>query len=150
MNKYPQNLKEMIISAIPNCAMMVLGMLTLNLCIYGHLSWENFLAAVGPIYITAFALDFLLVGPIVRRIVAKYNIYKYMPFIRVGFMAGILTGLAPVIETGIAPGIMRYLMALPRNYVAALVLQVFVAMPLGLYVLGVWREIHKQNVNVAK
>ncbi|MBQ8294503.1 MAG: hypothetical protein IJX89_03905 [Alphaproteobacteria bacterium] len=150
MNKYPQNLKEAFISAIPNCTTMVLGMMTLNLWIYGHLNWENFLAALGPIYVTAFSLDFFIVGPLVRRIVAKYNIYKYMPFIRVGIMAGILTGLAPVIETGVIPHLSQYLMALPRNYIAALLLQVFIALPFGLYVLGLWRAIHKQNVNVAK
>ena len=39
---YPTNLKESLIAAIPNCSVMVLGMMSLNLWIYGHLTWNNF------------------------------------------------------------------------------------------------------------
>ena len=42
----PQNFKEAIISAIPNCTTMLLGMMTLNLWIYGHLTLEIFLCGV--------------------------------------------------------------------------------------------------------
>ncbi|MBE6456890.1 MAG: hypothetical protein E7008_03020 [Alphaproteobacteria bacterium] len=148
-NIYPQNFKEAIISAIPNCTTMVLGMMTMNLWIYGHLSWANFFGALGPIYITAFTLDFFLVGPLVMRLVSKFNIQKYMPLFRVGLMAMILTGLAPVIETGNAPGASQYLMALPRNYIVALILQVFVAYKFGCWTLAKYR-LFKASVNVAK
>lgn len=148
-NLYPQNFKEAIISAIPNCTTMVLGMMTLNLWIYGHLSWENFWAALGPIYITAFSLDFFVIGPLVLRFVNRFGIQKYMPFIRVGLMAGILTMLAPVIETGFVPGATQYFTALPRNYVVALVLQVFVAYRFGCWTLGKYRML-KSSVNIAK
>lgn len=144
-NLGPQNLKEALVSAIPNCTTMVLGMMTLNLWIYGHLNWENFLSALGPIYVTAFSLDFFIIGPLVLRIVKKLNSFKFMPFIRVGFMAAILTWLAPVLETGYAPGFFQYIMALPRNYMAALLLQIFVAYRFGLYALIKYR-----SLNVAK
>lgn len=148
-NIYPQNFKEAIISAIPNCTTMVLGMMTMNLWIYGHLSWANFFGALGAIYITAFTLDFFLVGPLVMRLVSKFNIQKYMPLFRVGLMAMILTGLAPIIETGYAPGVSQYLMALPRNYIVALILQVFVAYKFGCWTLAKYR-LFKASVNVAK
>ena len=148
-NIYPQSFKEAIISAIPNCTTMVLGMMTMNLWIYGHLSWENFFAALGPIYITAFCLDFFIVGPLVMRMVDKFNIQKYMPLFRVGLMAMILTALAPIIKTGYAPGAPQYLMALPRNYVVALVLQVFIAYRFGSYVLQRYK-IARQSVNISK
>ena len=58
----PQNLKEALISAIPNCTTMVLGMMTMNLWIYGHLTWMNFWGALLPIYATAFCLDLFFIG----------------------------------------------------------------------------------------
>ena len=85
-------------------------------------------------------------GPIAMRIIRKYNIQKFMPLIRVGFMAGILTFLAPILETGYMPSGLRYITALPRNYIAALALQVLIAFPLGNYVLGMWRKLFHKNV----
>ncbi len=146
---YPQNFKEAIISAVPNCTTMVLGMMTMNLWIYGHLTWENFWSALAPIYVTAFCLDFFIVGPMVLKLINRFGIHKYMPFIRVGIMAAILTALAPVIETGVAPNAGQYFMALPRNYVVALALQVLVAYRLGCFVLGKYKNM-KASINVAK
>ena len=139
MNKYPTNFKEALVSAIPNCTTMVLGMVTLNLFIYGHLTWGNFLHALPLIWPTAFLLDFVFVGPLVERIVRMLARPWLMPFIRVGLMAGILTALAPLIESGMYVQMRQYLIALPRNYVAALVLQIFIAMRIGLHVLAKYR-----------
>ena len=146
---YPQNFKEALICAIPNCTTMVLGMMTMNLWIYGHLNWNNFCSALVPIYITAFCLDFCVVGPMVMNFVNKFSMQKFMPIFRVGLMAGILTWLAPIIETGYMPSVSQYLMALPRNYIVALLLQVFVAYRLGIYVFVKYKLL-KSSVNVAK
>lgn len=145
----PQNMKEAFISAIPNCTTMLLGMMTLNLWIYGHLTWENFLGALVPMYLTTFCLDFFIVGPLVMRIAKRFQIMKFMPLIRVGAMATILTCVAPVIETGYLPGVQQYLMALPRNYIVALLLQVFVAYRFGVFVLAKYRQ-SKAKVNIAE
>ena len=146
---YPENFREAIISAIPNCTTMVLGMMTLNLWIYGHLTLGNFLSALPVIYATAFCLDFFVVGPMVLRIVRRYNVMKYMPLLRVGIMAMILTALAPVLETGYAPSVGQYLIALPRNYLVALILQVGVAYRFGSYVLARYKSA-RPSVPVAK
>ena len=145
----PQNMKEAFISAIPNCTTMLLGMMTLNLWVYGHLTWGNFLGALVPMYLTAFCLDFFIVGPLVMRIVKRFQIMKFMPLIRVGLMAGILTGLAPVIETGFFPNLSQYLVALPRNYIVALLLQVLIAYKFGVYVLVRYRMV-KSSINISK
>ncbi len=145
----PQNIKKAFISAIPNCTTMLLGMMTLNLWIYGHLIWGNFLGALVPMYLTAFCLDFFIVGPLVMRIVKRFQIVKFMPLIRVGLMVAILTCVAPVIEMGYLPGAQQYLMALPRNYVVALLLQVFVAYRFGTFVLGKYRQL-KQTISIAE
>lgn len=133
------NFKEAIIASVPNCTIMVLTMMTLNLYIYDALTVRNFLHVFPKIWITAFCLDFFIIGPMVLRFVAKYNIRKYMPLFRVGLMAGILTFLAPLIETRTLIPFRWYLIAFPRNYIAALCFQVLLALPFGLYVLRRWR-----------
>lgn len=132
----PRDIKDALIGSIPNCTIMVLGMMTLNLWIYGALTWHHFLVALPRIWATAFILDFFIVGPFVMRIVGRFNIWKFMPLLRVGLMAGILTFLAPLIESGLVITGRWYLMAFPRNYIIALALQVLVAFPVGQWVLG--------------
>ena len=142
MNKqYPQNLKEALIMAIPNCTTMVLCMMTLNLWIYGALTWGHFFAAFIPIWLSAFGLDFFVVGPLCMIIGRRTNSMKYMPFYRVAMMASILTFWAPILETGYVPLAANYIIAFPRNYIAALLFQVFLARRVGLYVLARAREI---------
>ncbi|MBD5389030.1 hypothetical protein HDR63_02125 [bacterium] len=138
----PRNFKEVLIASLPNCTTMVLGMMTLNLWIYGALTWGNFWAALPKIYLTAFVLDFCLVGPIVMRFVRRYHIEKFMPLFRVGLMAGILTFLAPLVEAGFLIGWRWYLCAFPRNYIVALLLQVLVAFRLGQYALMRYQSKH--------
>lgn len=141
MNKFPQNLKEAIIASVPNAMLMVLGMVTLNLWIYGVLSLSHFTMVVPMMFVVAFCLDFFIVGPLVVRFVRRYNIMRAMPIFRVALMAGILTFLAPIIESGTVISAHQYLMAAPRNYIVALALQVLIALPFGLYVLAQYRKV---------
>lgn len=142
MNKFPQNLKEAVIASVPNAALMVVGMVTLNLWIYGALTWGHFAVVVPLMFVVAFTYDFVVVGPMVARLVRKYNIGRAMPFIRVAIMAGTLTFVAPIIESGTVITAHQYIMAAPRNYVAALILQLFFALPLGLFVLECARRLN--------
>ncbi|MBD5400347.1 hypothetical protein HDR61_01195 [bacterium] len=140
MNKFPQNMKEEIILSVPNAAVMVIGMVTLNLWIYGALSLSHFAIVASMMFVVAFLYDFFIVGPLVTRLVRKYNIMRAMPFIRVAIMAGTLTFVAPILEGGIIISGSRYLMTVPRNYIAALALQILIAFPFGLFVLGLARR----------
>ncbi|MDE5615606.1 MAG: hypothetical protein K2I81_02110 [Alphaproteobacteria bacterium] len=135
MNKFPQNFKEAVIASVPNAALMVIGMVTLNLWIYGALSWGHFAVVVPMMFVVAFAFDFFIVGPMVMKFVRKHDIVRVMPFIRVAIMAGVLTFVAPILESGTVITAQQYVMAAPRNYLAALILQLFVALPFGLFVL---------------
>lgn len=148
-SRYPQNLREGLILGVVVCAVMVAGMMSLNLWIHGVLTLGSFIRAFPPIFITAFMLDLLFVGPIVRRLQARFNIGRYMPLLRVAMMAGAMTFLAPLVETGHVIPAHYYLAALPRNYVAALLLQIFVAMRFGLFVLGGYRTI-KSKMQMTK
>lgn len=141
MDKFPKNLTEAIIASVPNAALMVLGMVTLNLWIYGALTPGHFAVVVPMMFVVAFSLDFIIVGPLVMRIIRKYNIMRAMPFIRVAIMAGILTFFAPILESGTVITAHQYIMAAPRNYIAALLLQIFIALPFGMFVLSRARRI---------
>lgn len=141
MNKFPKNMKEAIIASVPNAAVMVLGMVTLNLWIYGALTLGHFAIVVPLMFVVAFSFDFFVVGPLVMNFVRKHNIMRAMPFIRVAIMAGVLTFVAPILESGTVISGHQYIMAAPRNYVAALMLQIFIALPFGLFVLERARRI---------
>lgn len=138
--KFPKNLKEAIIMSVPNAMTMVIFMVAVNLWIYGVLTLGHF-ARVAPImFVAAFALDFLFVGPLVNKIVNRFNMRRAMPLLRVAFMAGILTFVAPILEAGQIISGHQYLMAAPRNYIVALAVQVLVAMRVGLFVLARYRN----------
>ncbi|MDE6478011.1 MAG: hypothetical protein K2L95_01010 [Alphaproteobacteria bacterium] len=141
MDKFPKNLKEALIASVPNAAVMVVAMVTLNLWIYGALTLPHFMVVVPLMFIVAFTFDFVVVGPLVMRLVRRYNKMRLMPFIRVAIMAGVLTFVAPMLESGTVITGHQYLMAAPRNYVVALMVQIFIALPVGLYVLGRVRNI---------
>ena len=142
---YPQNFKEAIIFSVPNALTMVLGMVTLNLWIYGVLTPGHFLRVVPIMFVAAFCLDFFIIGPIVEKFVARHNIYRWMPVIRVGLMAGILTFVAPILEAGRIVSMHQYLTAVPRNYIAALILQVFVAMRIAMFVFAKYKTISERK-----
>ncbi len=138
--RYPKNLKEAVIASVPNAMVMVLAMVALNLWIYDAWALGHFLHVVPIMFVVAFSFDFFIVGPMVVKFVRKYNVPRAMPFLRVAIMAGTLTFVAPLIESGTVITASQYLMAAPRNYIAALMIQVLIALPFGLFVLGVARQ----------
>lgn len=141
----PENMKEVLIMSVPNAVTMVLGMVALNLWIYGALTFGHFARTVPLMFVTAFSLDFILAGPVSIYVVRRIGNYKYMPLIRVAIMAGILTFVAPIIEGGHVISLGQYLRAVPRNYIAALILQVFIALRIGVYVFGRYKLRHAAN-----
>lgn len=141
MDKFPKNLKETVIASVPNAMVMVCAMVALNLWFYGALTLSHFAAVAPLMFAVAFSFDFFIVGPFVMKIVRKYDIVRAMPFIRVAIMAGVLTFVAPILESGTVVTAHQYITAAPRNYLAALMLQIFVALPAGLAVLGAARRV---------
>ena len=135
-SRYPQNLKESIIFGMSNCIVMVCGMMAVNMFFAGVLTPLNFISGMGPIFLTAFFVSELIVGPIVHAITKKFNAYRYISFIRVAFMAAIMTFLVPLLQTRHIMGIGHYLVAFLLNYIAAFILQVFVEIRFAIFVLG--------------
>lgn len=146
-SRYPQNLKESIIFGMSNCIVMVCGMMSLNMFLAGVLTPLNFIAGLGPIFLTAFLVSELIVGPIVHAITKKFNAYRYISFIRVAFMAAIMTFLAPLLQTGHIMNFGHYLTAFIFNYIVAFFLQVLVAMRFAIFVLAWIRALKNVSGN---
>lgn len=64
----PRNFKEALLFTTLMCSMMVLGMSIWNLFIVGQLSLHHLALGYIPGFVTAFLLDVILVGPIVKSI----------------------------------------------------------------------------------
>lgn len=131
----PETKTESVIFCLANSLIMVIGMMGLNLWIHGVLSASTFCRGFLPIYAFAVMLNFFIVVPLVHRVAMRFGLMRYMPFIMTACMAGTMTFVAPIIETGYAINLLQYLIAFPRNYIAAFLLQNVVAMPFAVHVL---------------
>ena len=117
-----RNFKEALLFTTLMCAMMVLGMSMWNLFIVGQLSLHHLTIGYIPGFITAFLLDVILVGPIVKSIAFRIlkdhhkrwqkiiTIYGRMAVLMVTFMS--FYGL---FYNGIAITPKTYLMCLDRK-----------------------------------
>lgn len=74
-------------------------------------------------------VEFFIVVPLVQRVAIRFGLMRYIPFMMTACMAGTMTFIAPIIETGHVINLAQYLIAFPRNYVAAFLLQHVLAMP---------------------
>lgn len=114
---------------------MVIGMMGLNLWIHGMLNVTTFCRGFMPIYAFAVVLNFFIVVPMVQRVAVRFGIMRYIPFMITACMAGTMTFVAPIIETGHVINLIQYLVAFPRNYIVAFVLQNVLAMPFAVHIL---------------
>ncbi len=130
---------ESVVFSVANTFIMVCGMLAFNLWIHDCLGVKIFLMSFLPIAAVAFAINFFIVAPLIKHIAAHWHIEKYIPFMMPFAMAGLMTFIAPIIEVGHAPAFGEYIIAFSRNYIAAFLLQVLVAMRFAIYVLTHFR-----------
>lgn len=140
----PETKIESVIFCLANSFIMVIGMMTLNLWIHGALNVATFCGGFLPIYAFAVALNFFIVVPLVQRVAVRFGLMRYIPFMMTACMAGTMTFVAPIIETGHVINLVQYLIAFPRNYIAAFLLQNMLAMPFAvrtlLYMKRAWRK----------
>lgn len=124
----PETKIESVIFCLANSFIMVIGMMGVNLWIHGVLNATTFCRGFMPIYAFAVVLNFFIVVPMVQRV-------GYIPFMMTACMAGTMTFVAPIIETGHMINLIQYLVAFPRNYIVAFVLQNVLAMPFAVHIL---------------
>lgn len=114
---------------------MVIGMMGVNLWIHGVLNATTFCRGFMPIYAFAVVLNFFIVVPMVQRVAVRFGIMRYIPFMMTACMAGTMTFVAPIIEMEHMINLIQYLVAFPRNYIVAFVLQNVLAMPFAVHIL---------------
>ena len=131
----PETKIESVIFCLANSFIMVIGMMGVNLWIHGVLNATTFCRGFMPIYAFAVVLNFFIVVPMIQRVAVRFGVMRYIPFMMTACMAGTMTFVAPIIETGHMINLIQYLVAFPRNYIVAFVLQNVLAMPFAVHIL---------------
>lgn len=127
----PRNFKEAMFFTVVMCSMMVFGMSLWNLYIIQQFSWKHLAEGYLPGFITAFLLDVLLVGPIVKKVIFHYlkehhkrwqkilAISGGMALLMVTFMSlyGLIVNHVPLsVETYLQAWGTNFIMAIPLNF----------------------------------
>lgn len=127
----PRNFKEALIFTTMMCGMMVLGMSIWNLVLVDQFSWSHLAMGYLPGFVTAFLLDVLIVGPLVKVVAFKFlkdhhkrwqkivTISGGMALLMVTFMSlyGLLYNHVPIsLTTYLGAWGSNFIMALPLNF----------------------------------
>lgn len=76
----PKNFKKSLFFTALMCSMMVFGMSIWNLSVVGYFSWTHLAMGYVPGLITAFLLDILVAGPVVKGIAFKFLTERHKPW----------------------------------------------------------------------
>ena len=139
----PRNFKEAMMFTTMMCGMMVLGMSIWNLILVDQFSWSHLAMGYLPGFVTAFLLDVLIVGPLVKGVAFKFlkdhhkrwqkivTISGGMALLMVTFMSlyGLLYNRVPLSVT-------TYLGAWASNFIMALPLNFLIVGPISRFILG--------------
>ena len=139
----PRNFKEALLFTTLMCSMMVLGMSMWNLFIVGQLSLHHLSLGYIPGFVTAFLLDVILVGPIVKSIAFRILTEHHKGCQKIITISG---GMAVRMVTfmsfyglfynGIAITPKTYLGAWIVNFIAALPLNFLIVGPIARFILS--------------
>ena len=148
-NKMPKNKKEGIIFGILMCLIMVFFMGLLNISIHmGGLNSTSFLICIKAfplIFIIAFILENVLVGPINRQLLkyfvgeqdSKNSRILFNCFFIVTMMSILMTIIGGVFGgDSLITVFNEFFIRWPRNYAAAFFLNILVAGPISRFVLA--------------
>lgn len=139
----PRNFKEAMFFTLLMCSMMVLGMSMWNLYQLGHFSWSHLAGGFLPGFITAFLLDVLLVGPVVKGIAFRFLKEHHKRWQKIAVISGSmvlamvsLMSLYGLLFNGVPLSVETYLGAWVTNFVMALPLNFLLVGPLSRFILG--------------
>ena len=138
-----RNFKEAIFFTLLMCSMMALGMSIWNLYLLGHFSLGNLASGYLPGFITAFLLDVLLVGPLVKGLSFHFlkDYHKRWQKIAVtsGGMVLMMVSLMSVcglLFSGVVLSMESYLGAWGTNLVMPVSLDLLLVGSLSRFILG--------------
>lgn len=138
-----KNFKEAMFFTLLMCSLMVLGMSIWNLYLLGHLSLGNLAAGYLPGFITAFLLDVLLVGPLVKGLSFRFLKDYHKRWQKIAVISGgmvlamvSLMSFYGLIFNGVVLSMESYLGAWATNFVMAVPLNFLLVGPLSRFILG--------------
>ena len=139
----PRNFKEAMFFTLLMCSLMVLGMSIWNLYLLGHFSLGNLATGFLPGFITAFLLDVLLVGPLVKglsfRFLKDYHKRWQKSAVISGGMVLAMVSLMSIyglLFNGEVLSMESYLGAWGTNFVMAFPLNFLLVGPFSRFIIG--------------
>ncbi len=139
----PRNFKEALFFTLLMCSLMVLGMSVWNLFVAGHLTWSHVLMGYLPGFVTAFLLDVVLVGPLVKGIAFRFlkdhhKRWQKITVISGGMVLLMVTfmSLYGLLFSGVPLSLGAYGQAWLTNFVVALPFNFILVGPISRYILS--------------
>ena len=106
------------------CSMMVFGMSIWNLSVVGYFSWAHLAMGYVPGLITAFLLDLLVAGPVVKGVAFKFLTERHKPWQKILVVSGgmvlimvSLMSLYGILFNGVPLSVTNYLGAWLTNFI---------------------------------
>lgn len=139
----PRNFKEAIFFTLLMYSLMTLGMSIWNLYLLGHLSLGNLAADYLSGFITAFLLDVLLVGPLVKGLAFRFLKDYRKRWQKIAVISGgmvlmmvLLMSVYGLLFSGVVLSMESYLGAWGTNFIMAFPINFLLVGPLSLFILG--------------
>lgn len=131
----PRNFKEALLFTTLMCSMMVLGMSIWNLFIVCQLSLHHLTIGYIPGFITAFLLDVILVGPIVKSIAFRILKDHHKRWQKIITISG---GMSVLMVTFMSFYGLFYndIAITPKTYLSAWIVNFIAALPLNFLIVG--------------
>lgn len=138
--KFPHNFGEQLVFSITMCLIMVIGMLTYNLYLNDVFSLQSLKQHFLFTFMCAYILNSLIILKITKYIMVHLARQIFFPVINVAGMVLVMSFIGLAMEVGFEEYfVKKYFVSVSRNYFIALFLQLFVASPLSMLALKVYR-----------
>ena len=119
--------------------MMVFGMSIWNLSVVGYFSWAHLAMGYVPRLITAFLLDLLVAGPVVKGVAFKFLTERHKPWQKILVVSGGMVSLMSLYDmlfNGVPLSVTNYLGAWLTNFIVAFPLNFLIVGPISRFSLG--------------
>lgn len=139
----PKNFKELLFFTALMCSMTVFGMSIWNLSVVGYFSWAHLAMGYVPGLITAFLLDLLVAGPVVKGVAFKFLTERHKPWQKILVVSGVmvlimvsLMSLYGMLFNGVPLSVSNYFGAWLTNFIVVFHLNFLIVGPISRFILG--------------
>ncbi|GAD42443.1 MULTISPECIES: DUF2798 domain-containing protein [Streptococcus] len=110
-----------------------------NLSVVGYFSWAHLAMGYVPRLITAFLLDLLVAGPVVKGVAFKFLTERHKPWQKILVVSGGMVSLMSLYDmlfNGVPLSVTNYLGAWLTNFIVAFPLNFLIVGPISRFILG--------------